>query len=146
MMETCVINDSTTKLRYTDDVTFSNLDAVEFISSSSLLKDADKPLKNGTDESSLKMTYSMSETFPSKQYHPALKNEILLTPSPAPSSTYTCNLVHSASRKSSLQYKKISFTTQIKPSDEKRLTLLGKPIVTGVKCKQNVTYRYMYVE
>ena len=141
-METCVTKDSTTTLHYTDDTTSTNLDTVEFKSTAALLNHTDRPLiMNGDVLSPQKRRYSISEASPKKQSYP-IRNEVLLTAaSAATSPTSSCKLTHTASRKSSLQYKKISFTPQTRPSNEKRLTLLGKPIVTGVKCKQNVTYR-----
>ena len=83
--------------------------------------------------------YSGAECTPKLQKHQN-KNDYLL-PAPSSSPSYNCKL-HSSSRNSSVQFKKLSLRSSgPKPSNEKRLTLLGKPIVTGVKNKPNYTYR-----
>ena len=121
----------------------TKLDAMEVEDTSSLLYHAnERILTNGEVRSHPKKRYCTEENSLVQSVR-SRKNDLLSAPQLPLSSSFPCNFPHSASsRKSSVQFKKLSFSTQIIPSTEKRLTLLGKPIACGIKNKQNATYRY----
>ena len=68
-----------------------------------------------------------------------------VSPSPQ-SNVYSIKSSPILTRKSSIQFRKLSFWREEAKSksslNKKRLTLLGKPVSSGSKNKQNVTYRY----
>ena len=70
-------------------------------------------------------------------------NERLLSAPSSPTHSCACNFQQSPSRKSSMQFKKLSFRkkTLANALSEKRLTLLGKPIQSGGKTKLNLSHR-----